>query len=128
MINSKPLGETDGSPPVGEKLEPETLELIALLLDELGPEGVDALSRLELAARDLRLVAGSDPKLLPALERADQLSQVKVVLKKILDAATGASDAVSKPIAAARSLGGAAMSVLPGGQKPIPEQKTDSSS
>lgn len=126
MINSKPSGETDGSTPVEEVIRPESLKLIAELLDELGPEGVDALNKLELAARDLRLVAGSDPKLLPALERAEQLSQVKGVLKKILEVATGATDTLAKPIIAVRSLGETALIRNAGAQNTIPEQKKNS--
>jgi len=53
---SSEKGET---PPARDELEPDPLEFIN--------------TAMTLAARDLRIAASVDPKLLPLLERADQL-------------------------------------------------------
>lgn len=89
MIKPRSSIETGRSEPVPQKTAPDSLEISAEVLRQLGPNGVDAIKSIRLAARDLRLAASSDPALVHGLERADQLDQVRRTLEALLDQATG---------------------------------------
>lgn len=88
MIKPRSSVETGRSQPVQDELEPDSLKFTAEMLSQLGPNGVDALKSIGLAARDLRLAASADPTLVHGLERADQLDRVKEALEALLGQAT----------------------------------------
>lgn len=88
MIKPRSSIETGRSEPVPQETAPDSLEFTAEVLRQLGPNGVDAIKNIRLAARDLRVAASSDPALVHGLERADQLDQVRRVLEALLNQAT----------------------------------------
>lgn len=113
MSNGIVSHETGREQPEPEELTPETLALIARFLDELGPGGTNAVKNIRLAEHDLRVVAATDTRFIHALDRADQLAQVRVALEKIFGLAADTTDALAKPIAGLRSLGGQALDRVP---------------
>lgn len=113
MSNGIVSHETGEEQPEREGLGPETLALIAQFLDELGPTGTNAVRNIKLAEHDLRVVAATDTRFIHALDRADQLSQVRIALEKIFGLAAETTDALARPIAGIRSLGEAALNRVP---------------
>ena len=80
MSNGISLGEAHESEPGREGSEPTIFDLIANILDELGPNGADIFKDIQLGERDLRTIA-RDPKYFHALERADKLTEAREALQ-----------------------------------------------
>ena len=83
MSNGISLGEEREREPVREESEPDVFDLIADIIEQIGPEGADIFKELRLGERDLRTIA-RDPKYFHALERADKLTEAREALQEQL--------------------------------------------
>lgn len=107
MINGDSSSDRGRISPEPEKSEPDSLEFIAGMPDKLGA----AIKSIELSERDLRIIASRDPaKFAYAMDRADQLAQVRLMLGDLLEQAQGAigMDARIEPVIT-HALGSAAV-------------------